>query len=374
MLNTFKKRPYNFSPGPAALPQSVLERAASEMLDYRGTGMSVMEMSHRSQLFMDIYHHAHDSVRKLLNVPTNYRILFLQGGSIGETAIAPLNLLGNNPQADYVITGNWSEKAYKEAKKYGDIHIAASNLNPLTTQTQHLAAGTYMPAVDTWQIRSNSAYVHYCDNETIQGLEFFTPPNTGNVIQVVDACSNLFSRPVDISRYGVVYASAQKNIGPAGLTVVIVRDDLLNQAQQQCPSAFSYRLAADHDSMYNTPPTYALYMAGLVFDWMVEQGGLVALAQQNDAKAACLYQAIDNSHFYENRIDVTCRSRMNIPFYLADESLNDAFLAGAQDAGLLQLKGHKIVGGMRASLYNPTPIEAVHTLIAYMQTFEKSKT
>jgi phosphoserine aminotransferase len=373
MTYTPIKRPYNFSPGPAALPQSVLERAASEMLDYRGTGMSVMEMSHRSKLFMDIYHHVHTSVCELLSVPANYRVLFLQGGSIGETAIAPLNLLGKNTKADYVVTGNWSEKAYKEAKKYGDIHLAASNAQPLISATGNKSSGSYLPISDTWNLRADAAYVHYCDNETIQGLEFFAPPNTGNVLQVVDACSNLFSRPVDISRYGVVYASAQKNIGPAGLTVVIVRDDLLDQAQVECPSAFSYRLAADNDSMYNTPPTYALYMAGLVFDWMREQGGLSAIAQQNDAKAALLYQAIDTSSFYDNRIDLACRSRMNVPFYLADESLNEAFLQGAEAAGLLQLKGHKIVGGMRASLYNPTPIEGVYALVNYMQDFEKTR-
>ncbi len=373
MISATLKRPYNFSPGPAALPQSVLERAASEMLDYRGTGMSVMEMSHRSKLFMDIYHHVHNSVRELLNVPSNYRILFLQGGSIGETAIVPLNLLGKNAKADYVVTGNWSEKAYKEAKKFGDIHLAATNAQALVTANSTQAAGTYLPASSTWDLRSDASYVHYCDNETIQGLEFFAPPDTGNTLQVVDACSNLFSRPVDISRYGVVYASAQKNIGPAGLTVAIVRDDLLDQAQVQCPSAFSYRLAADNDSMYNTPPTYALYMAGLVFDWMREQGGLSAIAKHNDAKARLLYQAIDDSQFYDNRIDVACRSRMNVPFYLANESLNEAFLSGAQAAGLLQLKGHKIVGGMRASLYNPTPIEGVEALVAYMQHFEKTQ-
>lgn len=366
---TSLKRPYNFSPGPAALPQSVLARAANEMLDYNGTGMSVMEISHRSTTFMDIYHHAQNRIRELLNVPNNYRILFLQGGSIGQTAIVPLNLLGKNAQADYVITGNWSEKAYKEAKKYGDIHIAASNSKDLDL----LLANTYIPPVDTWNIRKDSTYIHYCDNETIQGLEFLTVPNTGNVIQVVDACSNLFSRPIDIRQYGIIYASAQKNIGPAGLTVVIVRDDLLNQAQEQCPSVFNYQLAANNDSMYNTPPTYALYIAGLVLDWMSEQGGLKALAIQNDLKASRLYQAIDNSDFYNNRINRACRSRMNIPFYLADESLNEAFLAGAKTAGLLQLKGHKLVGGMRASLYNPTPIEAVDALIAYMHFFEKTK-
>jgi phosphoserine aminotransferase len=219
--------------------------------------------------------------------------------------------------------------------------------------------------------------VHYCDNETINGLEFLTMPQfaseNSKAIKVVDACSNLFSRPVDISQYGVVYASAQKNIGPAGLTVVIVRDDLLDQAHEHCPSAFSYRLAADNDSMYNTPPTFALYMAGLVFDWIRQQGGLAGIAAQNDAKSTLLYQAIDASSFYSNRIDISCRSRMNVPFFLADEARNDAFLAGAQDAGLLQLKGHKSVGGMRASLYNPTPLAGVKALVAYMQHFEKTQ-
>jgi phosphoserine aminotransferase len=368
MQNEPLQRPYNFSPGPAALPQSVLAKAAAEMLNYQGSGMSVMEMSHRSKLFMDIYHAVHTGVRELLNVPANYRVLFMQGGSIGETAIAPLNLLGKNAKADYVVTGIWSAKAIKEARKYGDIQLAASNETPLG----NAAAGSYIPAASTWQLRSDAAFVHYCDNETINGLEFFTPPDTGKCIKVVDACSNLFSRPIDISQYGVVYASAQKNIGPAGLTVVIVRDDLLDQAHPHCPSAFSYRLAADNDSMYNTPPTYALYMAGLVFDWIREQGGLSAIAAHNDAKAALLYRTVDASSFYRNSIDPACRSRMNVPFYLADESRNEAFLAGAQAAGLLQLKGHKSVGGMRASLYNPTPLAGVQALVAYMQHFEKT--
>jgi phosphoserine aminotransferase len=369
MQNT-NPRPFNFSPGPAALPQSVLERAASEMLNYQGSGMSVMEMSHRGKLFMDIYHQVHQSVRELLNVPANYKVLFLQGGSIGETAIVPLNLLGKNAKADYVVSGIWSTKAIKEAAKYGDIHRAASN----EAAWNGKPAGSYLPPSEQWQLRDNAAYVHYCDNETINGLEFLTMPlPTSKAVKVVDACSNLFSRPVDISQYGVVYASAQKNIGPAGLTVVIVRDDLLDQAHVHCPSAFSYRLAAENDSMYNTPPTFALYMAGLVFDWIREQGGLAGIAAQNDAKSALLYQAIDASSFYSNRIEASCRSRMNVPFYLADDSLNDAFLAGAQAAGLLQLKGHKSVGGMRASLYNPTPLAGVQALVAYMQDFEKTK-
>jgi phosphoserine aminotransferase len=362
-------RPFNFSPGPAALPQSVLECAASEMLDFKGTGMSVMEMSHRGKVFMDIYYHAVNSVRELLNVPANYKILFLQGGSIGETAIAPLNLLGKNAKADYVTTGIWSAKAIKEARKYGDIHLAASNDEPLGDA----AAGSYIPSASTWNIRSDAAYIHYCDNETINGLEFFSPADTGKVIKVVDACSNLFSRPIDISQYGLVYASAQKNIGPAGLSIVIVRDDLLDQAHEHCPSAFNYRLAADNDSMYNTPPTFAIYMAGLVFDWIREQGGLSAIAAQNDAKAALLYSAVDSSSFYSNHIDPACRSRMNVPFFLANDALNDAFLTGAQSAGLLQLKGHKSVGGMRASLYNPTPLAGVQALVAYMQHFEKTQ-
>lgn len=369
-MQTSNTRPFNFSPGPAALPQSVLERAAGEMLNYQGSGMSVMEMSHRGKLFMDIYHHVHQSVRELLNVPANYKVLFLQGGSIGETAIVPLNLLGKNAKADYVVSGIWSTKAIKEARKYGDIHLAASN----ELAFEGKAAGSYLPPSSQWQLRDDAAYVHYCDNETINGLEFLTMPlPNSKAIKVVDACSNLFSRPVDISQYGAVYASAQKNIGPAGLTVVIVRDDLLDQAHEHCPSAFSYRLAADNDSMYNTPPTFALYMAGLVFDWIREQGGLAGIAAQNDAKSALLYQAIDASSFYSNRIDVGCRSRMNVPFFLADEARNDAFLAGAQEAGLLQLKGHKSVGGMRASLYNPTPLAGVQALVAYMQHFEKTQ-
>ena len=363
-------RPYNFSPGPSALPQSVLEQAAAELLDYRGTGTSVMEMSHRGKAFMDIYHHAHASVRRLLNVPDNYAVLFLQGGSIGETAIAPLNLLGKNASADYVTTGIWSAKAAKEASKYGDIHIAASNEAALGSH----AAGSYLPDASHWAVRKNAAYVHYCDNETINGLEFQTLPRyASSAPRVVDACSNLFSRPIDISQYGVVYASAQKNIGPAGLTVVIVRNDLLDQAHPHCPSAFHYGIASKNDSMYNTPPTFAIYMAGLVFDWITTQGGMAGIAKQNDAKAEALYAAIDRSDFYINKIEPIARSRMNVPFYLADESLNDAFVAGATEAGLLALKGHKSVGGMRASLYNPTPLAAVEALTAFMADFEKRR-
>jgi phosphoserine aminotransferase len=362
-------RVYNFSAGPAMLPQEVLRQAAEEMLDWHGSGMSVMEMSHRGKEFISIYEAAERDLRELLGVPANYRILFLQGGGLGENAIIPLNLIGRKPQpavVDFVHTGSWSGKSIKEAKKYCTVNVAASSEGEKFTS---------IPARETWRLSRDAAYVHICTNETIDGVEFQYAPDvaadTGGAPLVADMSSHILSRPVDVSKYGVIFGGAQKNIGPAGLTLVIVRDDLIGHALSICPSAFDWKLVAENHSMYNTPPTYAIYIAGLVFQWLKKQGGVAAMEQRNIAKAALLYDYLDSTDFYSNRIAKDCRSRMNVPFYLKDESLNDAFLAGAKERNLLQLKGHKSVGGMRASIYNAMPVEGVQVLVDYLKEFEK---
>ena len=358
---------YNFSAGPAVLPKEVLQQAAAEMLDWHGCGMSVMEMSHRGKEFMSILEEAQRDVRELLAIPANYKVLFMQGGAIAENAIIPMNLAGRKPQpatADYINTGSWSGKSIKEAKKYCNINVAASSAE---------AKFASIPARNTWQLSQDAAYVHVCTNETIDGVEYqFVPDiaaDTNDAPLVADMSSHILSRVIDVSKYGVIYGGAQKNIGPAGLTIVIVREDLLGYALPCCPSAFDWKTVADNDSMYNTPPTYAIYIAGLVFQWLKRQGGLAAMEQRNIAKAALLYDYLDSTDFYSNRIALDCRSRMNIPFFLRDEALNEAFLAGAKEHGLLQLKGHKSVGGMRASIYNAMPIEGVQALVAFMQGF-----
>jgi len=362
-------RVYNFSAGPAVLPQEVLQQAAEEMLDWHGSGMSVMEMSHRGKEFISIYEAAERDFRELLGVPANYKILFLQGGGIGENAIVPLNLVGRKSQpavVDFVNTGSWSSKSIKEAKKYCTVNVAASS------EEQNF---TTIPPRDSWKLSKDAAYVHICTNETIDGVEFqYTPDvgaDTNNAPLVADMSSHILSRAVDVSKYGVIFGGAQKNIGPAGLTLVIVRDDLIGHALPICPSAFDWKLVADNNSMYNTPPTYAIYIAGLVFQWLKKQGGVAAMEQRNIAKAALLYDYLDATDFYSNKIAKECRSRMNVPFFLRDESLNDAFLAGAKERNLLQLKGHKSVGGMRASIYNAMPIEGVQALVEYLKEFEK---
>ena len=355
-------RVFNFSAGPAALPEPVLRQAAAEMLDWNGSGMGVMEMSHRGPEFMAIHAEAVALLRELLAVPANYKVLFMQGGGLGENAIVPLNLLGNNNKADFAVTGSWSKKSFQEAQRYGDIHVASD------AAKNGLYQG-FAP-VSEWNLRKDAAYVHVCTNETIDGVEFFTPPDTGSVPLVADASSHILSRPMDVSRYGVLFGGAQKNIGPAGLTIVIIRDDLLDQAHPLCPSAFNYKIVAKHDSMYNTPPTYSIYIAGLVFKWLQGHGGLTGIEAKNIAKAKWLYDFIDASSLYESRVAPACRSRMNVPFFLKDESLNAAFLAGAKARGLVQLKGHRSVGGMRASIYNAMPLEGVQALTAYMREFE----
>jgi phosphoserine aminotransferase len=354
-------RVHNFSAGPAALPTSVLRQAAEEMLDWHGSGMSVMEMSHRGKEFISIHAEAEGLLRELLAIPANYKVLFMQGGAIGENAIVPMNMLRGKPGADYIDTGEWSKKSIKEAKKYGAINVAASG-----------AAGGYtsIPPRSDWKLDPNAAYVHICSNETIGGVEYHFTPDVGSVPLVADMSSDILSRPVDVSKYGLIYGGAQKNIGPAGLTIVIVRDDLIGQAHPFTPDAFNYKLQADNDSMLNTPPTYAIYIAGLVFKWIKAQGGLPAMAAHTQAKAALIYDYLETTAFYSSPVAQDCRSLMNVPFKLQDESLDEAFLKGAQARGMVQLKGHRSVGGMRASIYNAMPIEGVQALVAYMKEFE----
>jgi len=354
-------RVFNFSPGPAVLPETVLRQAADEMLDWHGTGMSVMEMSHRGKEFISIHAKAEADLRELLNIPSSYKVLFLQGGAIGQNAIVPMNLLRGNTSADYVNTGEWSKKSIKEAKSYCQVNVVAS------AEATHF---TSVPKQDSWKLDPNAAYVHICSNETIGGVEYHWTPDTGVVPLVADMSSNILSRPVDVSRYGLIYCGAQKNIGPAGLTIVIVRDDLIGNALSITPSAFDYKQQADNDSMLNTPPTYAIYIAGLVFQWLKAQGGLAAMEAHNRAKAALLYDYLDSTDFYSSPVVREDRSLMNVPFKLRDDVLDEAFLKGAQARGMLQLKGHRSVGGMRASIYNAMPVEGVKALVSYMKEFE----
>jgi phosphoserine aminotransferase len=354
-------RVFNFSAGPAALPEEVLHQAADEMLDWHGSGMSVMEMSHRGKEFIAIHAEAEALLRELLAVPANYKVLFMQGGAIGENAIVPMNLLRGTTGADYIDTGEWSKKSIKEAGKYCQVNIAASAKDSGYTQ---------VPPRDSWRLDSDAAYVHICSNETIGGVEYHWTPEVGDVPLVADMSSNIMSRPVEVSKYGLIYAGAQKNIGPAGLTIVIVRDDLLGRALPFTPSAFDYQQQADNDSMLNTPPTYAIYIAGLVFNWIKKRGGLAAMADHNRAKAGLLYDFLDRTAFYASPVAKADRSLMNVPFKLKDDALDQAFLKGAQARGMLQLKGHRSVGGMRASIYNAMPVAGVEALVAYMKEFE----
>ena len=359
-------RVFNFSPGPATLPENVLRQAAAEMLDWQGTGMSVMEMSHRGKAFMGIYAEAEADLRELLAIPANYKVLFLQGGAIGENAIVPMNLIGRTGRADYVITGDWSKKSAKEAGRYGTVSIAADSQG-----TSHPACKyTNVPAQSEWKLDPQAAYVHYCSNETIGGVQFHWTPETGDVPLVVDMSSDILSRPIDVSKFGLIYGGAQKNIGPSGVTLVIVREDLLGHALPFTPDAFNYTIQAAADSMYNTPPTYAIYIAGLVFKHIKALGGLAAMQAHNEAKAKVLYDFLDASRFFSNPIAHEARSQMNVPFFLKDPALDEAFLKGAQARGLAQLKGHRVLGGMRASIYNAMPIEGVQALVAYMKDFE----
>jgi phosphoserine aminotransferase len=353
-------RIFNFSAGPAVLPEEVLSRAGDEMLDWRGTGMCVMEMSHRGKEFMSIAAEAEKDLRELLAIPQNYKVLFLQGGATLQFAQIPMNLLAGKGKADYVVTGEWSKKAVKEAQSYCDVHIAASSED---------RGFTYFPSQEAFQIRNDAAYLHYCSNETIGGVEAHWIPKS-NIPLVADASSHILSRPVDVSKFGLIYAGAQKNIGPAGLTIVIVREDLTGKAQKGTPSVMDYRQQAAADSMLNTPATYAMYIAGLVFKWLKTQGGLAEIEKRNIGKAQLLYDYLDGSSFYRNSVDKKDRSRMNVPFTLKNSGLDAEFLKGAEARGMVQLKGHRSVGGMRASIYNAMPVQGVQALVSYMKEFE----
>jgi phosphoserine aminotransferase len=345
-------RVFNFSAGPATLPESVLRQAAAEMLDWNGSGMSVMEMSHRGKEFISIHAAAEADLRELLAIPANYKVLFLQGGGLGQNAFVPMNLLRGHAGADFINTGEWMKKSIKEAEHFCKVNVAASS---------EANGFTSVPALATWKLDPNAAYVHICSNETIGGVEYHWVPDTGAVPLVADMSSNILSRPIDVSRYGLIYAGAQKNIGPSGLTLVIVREDLLGQAMRHTPAVFDFKQQADNDSMYNTPPTYAIYIAGLVFKHLKALGGLQAVEAHNRAKAALLYDYLDASAFYSNPIAREDRSLMNVPFRLKDAALDEAFLQGAQARGMVQLKGH-----------NAMPIEGVQALVAYMKEFEAS--
>ena len=357
-------RVFNFCAGPAALPETVLERARDELLDWHGRGLSVMEMSHRSREMVGIADQAEADLRELAGIGDDYAVLFLQGGATAQFAAVPLNLLGACSVADYVNTGQWSIKAIAEARKFCQVNVVASS-----------EADRFMsiPAEQSWQRSSDAAYLHYTPNETIGGVEYGWVPDAGKVPLVADMSSTILSRPFDVTRFGAIYAGAQKNIGPAGLVLVIVRRDLLGRADPRTPAVLDWTLQAKNASMYNTPPTFSIYLAGLVFQWLKERGGLVAVGEENRRKAQALYAYIDSSGFYANPVDPAARSWMNIPFTLADSSLEKPFLALAQERGLLNLEGHRSVGGMRASIYNAVGMEAVEALIGFMKDFAARK-
>ncbi|HEX6998710.1 MAG TPA: 3-phosphoserine/phosphohydroxythreonine transaminase [Gammaproteobacteria bacterium] len=356
------RRVHNFSPGPAMLPEAVLVKAREELLDWQGTGMSVMEVSHRGKHFVELAARSERNLRELLGVPDHYKVLFLAGGATLQFASVPLNLAPPGATVDYVITGNWGKKAADEAARYATVNVAADAKD---------SRYTTIPDPATWRVSENAAYLHYTPNETIYGVEFQDVPEVSDAPLAADFSSTILSRPLDVTRFGVIYAGAQKNIGPAGLALVIVREDLIGRARRECPGVIDYAVMAKHDSMWNTPPTFGWYLAGLVFEWLKEQGGLAAMAERNRRKAEKLYAAIDASSLYHNPVDKRYRSWMNVPFTLADSSLDQRFLQEAEEAGLTNLKGHRSVGGMRASLYNAMPEEGVDALIAFMKDFER---
>jgi len=355
-------RVYNFSAGPAMLPEVVLQQARDEMLDWQGSGMSVMEMSHRGKEFMSIAAQAEADLRTLLDVPKEYKVLFLQGGASSQFSMVPMNLTRDNRKVDYINTGSWSKKAIAEAKRYADVNLVA------TTEASKF---TTTPSQSELNLSSDAAYVHYTPNETIEGVAFPYVPETGSVPLVADFSSTILSQPIDVSQYGIIYAGAQKNIGPAGLTLVMVREDLIGEAVDGTPVMFKYATHSENDSMYNTPPTYGWYLAGLVFKWLLGLGGLAGMAEINQRKAQALYAAIDASDFYANPVALESRSIMNVPFTLANPELDAKFLQEAGAAGLKTLKGHRSVGGMRASIYNAMPEEGVKALIDFMAEFER---
>ena len=374
------QRPFNFAPGPATLPEPVLARAADEMVDWQGSGMSVMEMTHRGPLFSAIHEKALADFRALLELPETHEILFMQGGATAQNAIVPMNLLASNPRCDFLNTGHWSTKSIDEAPRFGDMHVVASAEAPQTIDGKACGVFGYIPPAETWMLRSDAAYLHICGNETIGGVEFHGWPDLASlgaptVPLVVDMSSHILSRPMDFSSVDVAYGGAQKNIGPSGLTFVILRKSLIEtrapEAMPICPSVFDYRKVASNQSLLNTPSTFAIYVAGLVFEWLEAQGGTQAMGRINGQKAAMLYAALDGSDFYQTRVAPSARSWMNVPFYLPDDRLYEPFLLGAVGRGLLNLKGHKAVGGLRASIYNAMPLEGVAALVAYLQAFEK---
>ncbi len=353
-------RVYNFSAGPAMLSTEVLQEAQQEILDWQGTGMSAMEVSHRSEEFIQLMDQAELDLRELLSIPENYHVLFLGGGATSQFSMVPMNLMDANKRADYIETGQWSQKAIAEAGRYGTINIAArAEKKPMVS----------IPKFDDWSLNPQAAYVHYTPNETIDGVEFHWIPQTGTVPLIADMSSTILSRPLDVSSYGIIYAGAQKNIAPAGLTLVIIRDDLLHEPMPTTPILYNYKIQVKNKSCYNTPPTYSWYLAGLVFSWLKRQGGLKAMAERNQRKATKLYTYIDKHEFYSNNVHSECRSWMNVPFNLKNDQLNDTFLFEATAVGLTNLKGHRAVGGMRASIYNAMPEAGIDALMRFMEDF-----
>lgn len=361
----FDHRVFNFAPGPATLPEEVLQQAAKDILNWQSLGMGVMEVSHRGKPFMACYEEAVADLRELMQIPDNYAVLFLQGGAMGENAAIPMNLMSlgkNGPKADFIATGIWSEKSIKEAQKYGQVNVAASS------QAQNFMT---VPERSTWKLSDDAAYVHICSNETVGGVEFQEPPDVGQIPLVADISSHMLSRKMDVSRYGVLFGGIQKNVGPAGATIVVVRRDLLGHAMPMTPTIWDWSRQAENDSMLNTPPTFTIYLAGQVFKWLKRQGGVEAIEKINIAKAKMLYEVLDQSSLYESRVDPRYRSRMNVTFYLKDESLQDRFLEESAAAGLAGLKGHKSVGGLRASIYNAMPLKGVEALTEFLREFER---
>ena len=357
------ERVYNFSAGPSILPEAVLQKAADELLNYQGSGMSVMEMSHRSPVYEKIIAEAEALLRKVMEIPDNYKVLFLQGGASTQFAAVPLNLMNGSKKADYILSGQFSTKAYKEAQKYGDAYAVASSKD---------ANFAFVPRVEKAAFRADADYVHICFNNTIYGTKFPYIPETGDIPLVADMSSCILSEPVDVSKFGVIYAGAQKNMAPAGLTVAIVREDLLGKARNETPTMLDYKIMADNGSMYNTPPCYCIYVAKLVYEWILELGGLSAMKARNEKKAALLYGYLDGQEYYKAPVEKDCRSMMNVTFVTGDAELDKKFCAEAAKAGLVNLKGHRSVGGMRASIYNAMPYEGVEKLVAFMEEFAKA--
>jgi len=377
-------RPFNFAAGPSTLPEAVLSRAAHEMLDWHGSGMSVMEMTHRGTVYLGLFEKVMADFRRHLRLPTHYKILLMQGGATAQNALIPMNLMGANRKLDYVNTGHWSTKSINEAKSYGDVHLAASAERPPAAGAGQspFFPFTYIPHLSEWKVRPDSSYLHICGNETIGGVEFWEWPDmraigAPDVPLIVDMSSHILSRDIDITRFAMAYGGMQKNLGIAGVSFVILDEALIRERVKSplagCPSVFDYRKVLENDSMFNTPPTYAIYMTGLMLEWIDDQGGVAALEERNTEKARLLYAVLDHSAFYQTRVVPAARSRMNVPFYLPDDRLYEPFLKGAQARGLINLKGHKAVGGLRASIYNAMPVQGVHALIDWLAEFEKER-